>query len=157
MRPTPDAIASHEASIEIGASAEAIYDMVSDITRMGEWSPEAVGGRWLDGATGAEGDWFVGENETPDRSWERECQVAAAEPGRDFTFVVGGVEANCTWWSYEMDAIDGGATRLTERWWMVNKTPAMAAASQEQFDGRVAYTEEMLHTTLAAIKAAAEA
>ena len=39
---------------------------------------------------------------------------------------------------------------------MVNKTPAMAAATPEQFDNRVGYTKEMLVSTLAAIKAAAE-
>lgn len=155
MRPTADAIHTHEASIEIAASPEQLYDMVSDISRMGEWSPEAVGGRWIDGGSGEVGDWFVGENETPDRSWERECEVAAAEPGRDFTFVVGGVEANCTWWSYELEPSESG-TRVTERWWMVNKTPAMAAAPQEVYDQRIAYTETMMQQTLAALKAAAE-
>lgn len=155
MRPTDDSIARHAASIEIAASPERIYDMVSDITRMGEWSPENVGGRWLAGGAGNVGDWFVGTNRTPDRTWERECEVAAAIRGRDFTFVVGGVEDNCTWWSYELEPIESG-TRVTERWWIVNKTPAMAAASDEAFAGRVAYTEEMLQRTLASLKRAAE-
>ena len=94
-------------------------------------------------------------NRTSEREWSRECQVARAERGSDFTFVVGGVEANCTWWSYEMTPSDAG-TSLTERWWMVNKTPAMQAATPEQFSNRVAYTETMLHATVAAIKEAAE-
>ena len=156
MQTSPDAIACHEASIEIAASPENLYDMVSDVTRMGEWSPEAVGAEWVEGGSGAEGDWFDGHNATPDREWTRRCQVARAERGRDFTFVVGGVEANCTWWSYEMEPLEGGRTRLIERWWMVNKTPAMAAATPEQFDNRVAYTKEMLVATLAAIKATVE-
>lgn len=123
---------------------------------MGEWSPEATGGAWLRGGDGAVGDWFTGHNATPDRTWERECEVAAAERGRDFTFVVGGVEANCTWWSYEMEPTAAG-TRLTERWWFVNKTPALAAATEEQLERRIAYTETMLTQTLASIKVAAEA
>lgn len=155
MQPPKERLVYRDASIDIAAPPEAVYALVSDITRMGEWSPENVGGEWADGGSGLVGDWFVGHNRTPDREWSRECQVAAAEPGRDFTFVVGGIEANCTWWSYEMAPVDGG-TRLTERWWLVNKTPAMAAATPEQFATRVALTETMLIETLAAIKRAAE-
>lgn len=157
MRRPDDAIAYHEATIQIDASPEAIYDLVSDISRMGEWSPEAVGGQWTDGGSGKVGDWFAGLNRTPEREWTRDCQVAAADRGRDFTFVVGGIEENCTWWSYEMEpGPDAATTQVTERWWLVNKTPAMAAATPEQFENRVAFTETMLHTTLAGLKAAAE-
>lgn len=156
MQSAEDAVAAHEASIEIDASPEAIYAMVSDPSRMGEWSPEAVGADWVDGGSGQVGDWFDGHNATPEREWTRQCQVAKAEPGRDFTFVVGGIEANCTWWSYEMEPLDSGGTRLTERWWFVNKTPGFAAATPEQATARIAYTETMLNETIAAIKAAAE-
>ena len=155
MRPTSAAIAEHEATIEIAADPPEVYDLVADITRMGEWSPEAVGGAWIGDAAGQKGDWFEGRNRTSEREWTRECQVACADRGSDFTFVVGGVEANCTWWSYEMEPTEAG-TALTERWWIVNKTPAMAAATPDQFSGRVAYTETMLHATLAAIKEVAE-
>lgn len=155
MQTPPNAIATHEASIDITASPEAVYALVSDVARMGEWSPEAVGADWIDGGTGQVGDWFDGHNANADREWTRQCEVAKADAGRDFTFVVGGVEANCTWWSYEMQPHDGG-TRLTERWWLVNKTPALAAATQEQFDGRVEMTESMLIRTIAAIKETAE-
>jgi len=155
MQTPSDATASHEASVEISASPEVVYDLVSDITRMGEWSPEASGGTWLDGATGVSGDWFPGHNETPERQWDRQCQVATAERGRDFTFVVGGVDDNCTWWSYEMAPSEAG-TLLTERWWFVNLTPAMQAATDEQVAQRIAMTETMLHATLSGIKSAAE-
>ena len=155
MKPAENAIHTSEASIDIAAPPEAVYAMVSDITRMGEWSPEAVGGTWAEGSTGAVGDWFVGDNATPEREWSRDCQVAAATPGEDFTFVVGGIEENCTWWSYEMQPTEAG-TQLTERWWMVNKTPAMAAASPEMYDARIAMTGPMMEQTLASLKAAAE-
>ena len=157
MRPPARAIASHEASIEIAASARSLYAMVSDISRMGEWSPEAVGGRWASEATGAVGDWFIGQNQTSAREWERECQVAAADPERDFTFVTGGLEKSWTWWSYEFEPMSDVSTTVTERWWVINKSPVMEAATPEQFAGRAAYTLQMIETTLAALKAAAEA
>ena len=156
MQTPTDALVSHEASIDIQASPDQLYAMISDIGRMGEWSPESTGGEWIRGGGGQVGDWFSGTNNNGEREWSRECEVACADPGRDFTFVVGGVEANCTWWSYEMEPTATG-TRLTERWWLVNKTPAAAAATPEQFDARVAFTKTMIDDTLAAIKDAAEA
>ena len=156
MDKPPDAQAYHEVTVEIAAPPDAVYDLVSDLTRMGEWSPEAVGGQWLDGGSGRVGDWFEGHNRSGEREWQRECQVAEADPGRAFTFVVGGIEANCTWWSYELEPTATGTT-LTERWWMVNKTPAMQAATEQQFADRVVLTRSMLDTTLAAMKQTAEA
>lgn len=154
-QPPAEAIVLEEASIEIAASPQAVYDLVSDITRMGEWSPECVAGRWLEGGHGNVGDWFEGDNKVGEREWSRECQVAVASPGEEFTFVVGGVEENRTWWSYQLSP-SGDGTTLAERWWIVNKSPALAEMSDEQFQGRVEKTREMLVATLAAVKATAE-
>ena len=47
----------------IAASAAEWYDMVSDLRRMGEWSPENRGGAWIKGARGpAVGARFKGSN-----------------------------------------------------------------------------------------------
>ncbi|MEZ5279109.1 MAG: SRPBCC family protein [Acidimicrobiales bacterium] len=150
-----DAIAYQEASIDIDASPEAVYGLVSDLARMGEWSPESTGGAWRDGATGKAGDWFDGTNRAGDFEWTREVQVARAEPGRDFTFVAGGVENNRTWWSYEMAPTDTG-TRLTEKWWVVNKPPAWVERSHEAFLERAEQTLGAIQATLAAVKHTAE-
>lgn len=155
MHSPTNALVTREASIEINASPDAVYALVADVTRMGEWSPESTGAQWRDGATASTGDWFEGLNKSGDREWTRACEIARADPGQDFTFVVGGVAENCTWWSYEMAATDTG-TRLTERWWIVNKTPAMQAATDEQFAARIAFTETMLSDTIAGIKKVAE-
>lgn len=155
MKPSPDAIVSDAVSIEVDAAPEEVYDLVADISRMGEWSLESTGGEWLNGGSGKVGDWFRGDNANPDRSWSRECQVAAATRGEDFTFVVLGMEKNCTWWSFEMQPAGTGTT-LTQRWWVVNKTPAMAAATPEQFSQRAAYTRQMMEATVAGVRDAAE-
>ena len=39
-------------SRQIAAPAEKVWALVSDLPRMGEWSPENEGGAWADGATG---------------------------------------------------------------------------------------------------------
>ena len=36
----------------VQAPPERVWELVSDITRAGEWSPEATGGRWRGDATG---------------------------------------------------------------------------------------------------------
>ena len=40
-------------SIDVAAPPELVYDLISDVTRMGEWSPECYRCEWLDGATAA--------------------------------------------------------------------------------------------------------
>lgn len=156
MNPPVDAVATKNASIEIDATPEAVYRLVADLSRMGEWSSENTGGEWLRGGSGLVGDWFLGHNQAGEREWSRECEVAVATPGRDFTFVVGGVAANCTTWSYELEEIDAGRTRLTERWWFVNMTPALQAATEAQLAGRIKMTQTAIEQTLAGIKATAE-
>jgi len=47
-----------EASIEIHASTEAVDDLVSDLPRMGAWSPGNIGGEWQGG--GKVGDRSIG-------------------------------------------------------------------------------------------------
>lgn len=155
MQKPGNEIAYQEASIEIAATPLQVYALVSDLKRMGEWSPESTGGEWRDGGSGQVGDWFDGTNKSGDFEWTREVQVAEAEPGAAFTFVAGGIENNRTWWSYEMQP-SGDGTILTERWWVVNKPPAWIDRTDEQFQQRAASTLGAIESTLQAIKATAE-
>jgi ribosome-associated toxin RatA of RatAB toxin-antitoxin module len=75
---------THAESIVVATSPEALYDLVSDVTRTGEWSPVCTACWWDEGATGQVGDWFTGHNETPERTWETRSQVAVADHGREF-------------------------------------------------------------------------
>jgi len=50
----------HEIAVQ--ASVEQVYELVSDVTRMGEWSPECVESRWTLGEPGQVGSQFVGSN-----------------------------------------------------------------------------------------------
>jgi hypothetical protein len=76
-----------EASIEIHASPEVVYDLVSDLPRMAEWSPENVGGEWQNGGSGKMGDRFLGHDRTHERAWSVPVMVTVAERGRCFAFV----------------------------------------------------------------------
>jgi hypothetical protein len=148
---------SYSESVIVACSPEALYDMVSDVTRMGEWSPICTGGSWEDGDGPRAGAWFTGRNEVPGRTWETRSQVAAADRGREFTFVVGGAWVR---WSYTFAPVAEG-TELTETWEFL---PAGIARFHERYgndaEAEIANRTEAAHTgipeTLAAIKKAAE-
>ena len=76
-------------SRDVAASADAVWEMVSDLPRMAEWSPENEGGAWIKGATGpAPGAAFRGSNRHGGKSWKTIAKVVHAEPGRRFSFRV---------------------------------------------------------------------
>src|SRR5215475_7920278 len=85
---------THAESIVIARSPADLYDMISDVTRMGEWSPVCKACWWDDGSGPAVGSWFTGRNELAGRDpWETRSQVVAASPGEEFAFMVGGTLA----------------------------------------------------------------
>lgn len=151
-----------EATIDVAAPAERLWAMVSDLTRMGEWSPENQGGEWLDGAEGpAPGARFKGRNRRGKSKWSTTCEVTVAEPGRRFEFVTGGTANPDTWWRYRFEPIDGGAgTRVTESFEMRKPVAGFSKWLTKVTTGvtdRHADMVEGMRTTLANLKGAAEA
>lgn len=144
-------------SILVNCPAEALYDMVSDVTRMGEWSPICQACWWDDGDGPRIGAWFTGRNATTERTWETRSQVIAAERGRRFAFVVGD---GLVRWEYTFEKAEGG-TVFTESWEFL---PAGIARFHERFGAdagaQIADRTEAAHAgipvTLAAIKRSAE-
>ena len=61
---------THAEPIFVSRSPEELYDLVSDITHMGEWSPVCKACWWDEGSTARVGDWFTGRNVLPERTWE---------------------------------------------------------------------------------------
>jgi uncharacterized protein YndB with AHSA1/START domain len=80
-------------TVHIAVPPGRVWDLVSDVTRIGEYSPETFEAEWLDGATGPRaGARFRGHvrrNGIGPVYWTT-CTVTAAEPGREFAFAVGG-------------------------------------------------------------------
>jgi hypothetical protein len=149
---------TYSESIVVGASTEELYDLVSDIARTGEWSRICRACWWRDGDGPREGAWFIGRNEADGRVWETESQVAVAERGREFAWLVGGKFAR---WCFEFAAVAGG-TRVTETWEFL---PAGRAMFQEKYgpeaDARIDLRRRQalsgIPATLASIKRIAEA
>jgi len=103
-------------SIEIAAPPEVVYDLLADITRMGEWSPECYRCVWLDGATAAEvGTRFRGHNRLGPYRWERTAVITAADRGSKFSFTTldGRTGREETEWQYVFEPLPSG-TLVTE-------------------------------------------
>ena len=78
-----------EVSVTINAPAEKVYDLITDVTQMGRWSPECTGGKWVDGASGpAVGARFKGSNRHGLARWTTRCTVTKANPGKAFEWEV---------------------------------------------------------------------
>ena len=104
-----------EADVHVEAPPEVVYAVVSDVTRMGEWSPETIKCEWLDGAVGpAVGARFKGSNKRGIVRWSTKPNVVAADPGALFAFEVGPDVR----WTYRFEA-EGTGTRLTESFEML--------------------------------------
>ena len=98
------------ATRDIAAPAEKVWALVSDLPRMGEWSPENAGGKSIKGATGpALGAVFQGTNKNGVRRWSTTATVIACEPSRAFEFAVTSGPLAVASWRYEFEETDAGS------------------------------------------------
>ena len=101
---------------EVAASPEKVWALVTDLSRMGEWSPENQGGEWLDGATcAAVGAKFGGNNKNGDKSWQATVSVEVCDAPKKFVFVLNYKENHLCDWVYEIEPTPNGC-RLTHAW-----------------------------------------
>jgi hypothetical protein len=109
-------------SAHIAAPATELYDLVADVTRTPEFSPEILWCKWLDGATGpAVGARFAARNKVPKRPpWTNKPVVTVVDPGREFAFERTEKFAGTVRWTYEF-APDGTGTRVTESYKVTKK------------------------------------
>ena len=146
-----------EVHADIKAPAATVWSLVSDITRMGEWSPENRGGRWLGAASGPQnGAKFKGSNAKGLRRWTTTCTVTEATAGKRFAFDVDYAGIPIATWEYDF-AESSGSTRVTEAftdrrpgWMKVASGPVMGVWN------RTDYNREGMEHTLVALKKAAE-
>ena len=140
----------------IAADPTVVYDLISDVTRMGEWSPETTSCRWVDGVGPAVGARFRGTNRHRLTRWTTTCTVTAAEPGRRFAFDVRWGLWEISRWSYVIEPSDDGC-RVTESW-ADKRVTALRVTSPVVMGitDRAAHNRTGMAATLAALKLTAE-
>jgi hypothetical protein len=98
----------------VAADPQAVYGLVSDVTRIGERSPECRSARWESGEPAAVGAVFRGRNRVGWAArWSRRCEVTAAQPGRVFAFrtlpePLDLTRRDSTTWRYDLEEVEGG-------------------------------------------------
>ncbi len=149
--------ATVEVSRDIAAAPAAVFAAISDVTRMGEWSPECHTCEWDDGATGpAVGVMFTGHNRNGDKEWTTQGRITACDPGERFAFDALFGDFVFAKWSYDIEATDTGC-RVTESW--VDLRPAAAIEAAAEISGvadRTAHNRAGMEATLAGLAAAVE-
>ena len=105
-----------EVTVHIDAAPEAVYALVSDVTRTGEWSPECRRCRWVEGAAcPTPGARFRGWNRSGFIRWSRLVEVISAHPGREFGWrtLPDRFNKDSTVWRYTLNPENSG-TRITQ-------------------------------------------
>lgn len=145
-------------SREIKAPPEAIYAMVADLTRMGEWSPECERVEWTKGATGpAVGATFRGHNRNGWHRWSSTGEIVVADPGREFAFEVRAIfDLPVARWSYTFEPSGDGATvresTIDRRGWFIRTAGRLATGVAD----RAERNRQTMTATLESLASAAE-
>lgn len=142
----------------IAAPPLTVWEVLADLPRMSEWSPEVQSVTWLDGVTTpAVGARFRGRNQRA-RQWTTTCTVTAAEPGRTLAFRVG---RGATTWRYDL-VPEGDGTRITETVEIVRAPGPVgrwltAVGTGVRWNDRLDDLASGMQTTLERLNAAVEA
>jgi uncharacterized protein YndB with AHSA1/START domain len=146
-------------TVHMAAPAEQVWDLVSDITRIGEFSPETFEAQWLGGAVGpATGARFRGHVRRNGRGpvYWTVCTVTACDQGREFAFTVGGPRGSTVnSWRYQLQP-SGGGTDVTESFELPD-TPFTRLYWRLAGSARGRTNENGMRATLERIKAVVEA
>jgi hypothetical protein len=147
-----------EVSIWIDAPPEAVYDLVADVTRTPEWSPEVIRCEWVDPAQGpAVGARFKARNKVSWMSWSNEPVVEVAERGREFAFSRRERIGGAVLWRYRFEA-SGTGTKVTESYEVTRPIPRLSYVGWwiGGARDRVGALRQGMETTLQRLKDAAE-
>lgn len=146
-----------EVTREINASPAAVFAAITDVTRMGEWSPETYAAEWNEGFDGpAVGASFTGHNRNGDAEWSTTATIVDLVENERFFFdcdMNGFVFAK---WGYAIEATDDGC-RITE--YSTNLIPEELREASAGISGvadRGVHNQATMTTTLDRLAAALE-
>ena len=115
-----------EVSVFMDASPTEMSDLISDVTRIGEFSPKTFEARWTHGSTGpGVSAYFKGHvkrNGVGPTYWTL-CTVTVCEPERHFEWAVGNDAVTANNWGYRLEPAGDGTLvteyfRLEPKWFL---------------------------------------
>ncbi|MFE5700237.1 SRPBCC family protein [Rhodococcus koreensis] len=144
-----------EASIDIDASPQDVWAVVSDLKRMGEWSPQCRKMRVLGGVV-EEGTKTVNINRKGFLVWPTTSKVVKFQPNKAIAFRI---LENRTIWSYELEPTASGTKVIERREAPTGTSKVSQFLVKTVLGGNEDFEVDLvngMNTTLARIKSAAE-
>lgn len=147
-----------EQTVEIDSDRAAVWAVISDVSRMPEWSSGVTGVRYKgDGPHPRLGSEFTNRNELGELVWVTHGEITAFDEDEHLAWRI---KENWAIWSLHLADAGDGRTRLTQR----RETPeGISELSHELTDGFMGGQEQFqaqlldsMAATLAAIRAAVE-
>lgn len=147
-----------EDSVEIAAAPTRVWELVGDVRRIPQWSPQVDSTRLRDGYEQVElGAQFTNRNSHGDLEWTTHGEIVRFEVEQELAFRI---QENWVVWSFRLEPTSQGGTRLTQR----RETPdGISDLSLKLTDGFMGGQAEFtkiqrvgMRQTLEGIKAAAE-
>ena len=133
-----------EITRDISAPPAAVYDAISDVTRMGEWSEECYACEWHEGFDGPiVGATSDGHNRNGEHEWTSQGKVVTADPGREFAFECSMMDFHYATWGYRIEPTEAGC-RVTE--WNEDLRPDSVLEFSKQLSGIEDRTERNRQT-----------
>ena len=145
-------------TITIRSTADAVYQLVSDPMRTGEWSPECVACRWISPSDRAAiGARFRGTSRNGWRRWRTTSEITDVVPPERFAWEVTYFRLPVARWEYRIRDTGNGDVELSEH--VDDRRGRLLRALSPYITGsrdRAERNAATMNTTLEAIKAAAE-
>lgn len=143
-----------QAQIDINAPVSKVWELVSDLRKMPQWSPQC---RWMQPLGPLRpGTRTLNLNRSNYLFWPTTCTVTEVSPEKKLAFRV---NTNGTIWSYTLEPTDQGTRVIETRHAENGVTPISTLATNAVFGGMDTFEHQLLegmNTSLARIKAAAE-
>ncbi|MFF3889723.1 SRPBCC family protein [Streptomyces sp. NPDC001914] len=133
----------------VDAAPVQVYDLISDVSAIHRWSPDATDVAFDQDAGPLTGAWFSGRNHRNGKQWTTRSQITRAEPGTAFIFVVGGAEDGIVRWSWTF-APQGRGTVVRQSWQLLRLDPVLGTTLGD-LDALSDYMADSAETTLAAL------
>jgi uncharacterized protein YndB with AHSA1/START domain len=114
--------------VVVDAPPAAVWEVVGDPRRTGEWSHECHDVAFVDGSTAPRvGARFRGRNTVGRNTWTRTCEIVRYEPGRAISWrtVSTAIYRDSTIWTITLEPDASGGTHVLQRYEVVRLSPLM--------------------------------
>ena len=141
----------------VDAPAEKVWELLSTLERMGEWSPECYRVEWQDGAVSpaVPGAQFRGWNRYDRMKWSVACRVKTAVPNQELSYATMARDKEMATWTYRIEP-SGDGVDLVESF-EVHWLPLTARIAEDYLmRDRDRRREAAMRTTLERIKQVVE-